>query len=93
MEKKQHRIEYPESGDPMYALAIIRRSESGGALHATLRFRVPRGRSYSSMYGIISGLYNLFRGLVISLDHSCRAPSHASLDVAGPRGGPSDGVY
>ena len=88
----QYAIEYPESGDPMYALAIIRRSESGGALHATLRFIVPRGRSYSSVCGVISGLHNLLGGSIISLDHSCAAPARASLDVVGLRGGPS-GVY
>ena len=33
-------MEYPEAGDPMYALAIMRKSESGGALHAALRFIV-----------------------------------------------------
>ena len=93
MGRDQYTIEYPESGDPMYALAIIRRSESGGALHATIRFIVPRGRSYSSVYGVISGLHHLWRGSIISLDDSCTAPARASLDVAGLRGGPSGGVY
>ena len=46
----QYTIEYPESGDPMYALAMVRRSESGSALHATSRFIVPRGRPYILVY-------------------------------------------
>ena len=94
MGRDQYTIEYPDSGDPMYALAIIRRSESAGALHATLRFIVPRGRSYSSVYGVISGLHHLLGGgSIISLDNSCAAPARALLDVAGLRGGPSGGVY
>ena len=86
-------MENPEAGDPMYALAIVRRSESGGALHAALRFIVPRGRSYSSVYGVISGLLNLLGGSVMSLNHSCAAPARASSAVAGLRGGPPGGVY
>ena len=86
-------MEYPEAGDPMYALAIMRKSESGGALHAALRFIVPRGRSYSSVYGVTGGLLNLLMGPVMSLDNSCAAPARASSAVAGPREGPSGGVY
>ena len=89
----QYAIEYPDSGDPMCALAIMRMSESGGALHASIRFIVPRGRQYSSVYGVIKGLLHFLGGPDISLDHSCRAPSHASLAEAGLREGPSGGVY
>ena len=89
----QYAIEYQESGDPMYALAIMRRSESGGALHVTFRFIVPRGRPYSSVYGVIKGLVHFLGGSIFCLNHSCRAPSHASFAEAGLREGPSGGVY
>ena len=52
-------IEYPESGDPTYALAIRRSFDSGGAINAAVVFSVPRDLPYSSVYCVIKWWFHL----------------------------------
>ena len=58
----QYRIEYPDSGEPIYACAIMRSSDSGGCIYFAFKFNVPLALPYASVYGVIKwGLYLLFR--------------------------------
>ena len=50
----QYNIEYPEFGDPMYAIAILRSFDPGGAMHAAVGFIVPRDLQYSFVYYVIT---------------------------------------
>ena len=76
----------------MYAKAVSRILSPGGALQATSRLMVPRGRPHSFLYCVIKGWCHLQEGSTISLDHSCAAPLRASSAVRSLRGGPSGGV-